>query len=500
MAMDILDSTTAAAFAAAASQQAQCEALIAAWAGGDVTAKIYNDATLRCTVTLDPFTIDTVASPRTVVCGATNAHTNFSTGSATKVVFVSSGTDIFEVNVGTGGISFFGAIKELCAPDLSAVVFTSDAGLPTSLLPAWHVAAVNEWAQISGTTARSALKDFAGVAVRDDSNGVVVYDMAPGGHSGNYTDNSVQIISLHSDTPSWSTVLAASNTAGTNLGTGGGGSGADIVMASDGHPVPRHSYQDIIWVPEIDRFMFGGEAAGQNGEGSTVDHFGYNPNTNDWDAQGTWPNRPNYRAQAKAYDPVSGKRWAFFSTGSPNQSYEYDPTQPTPTWTIKTWTGGTDYTGTRGAYEWDPVRSQIFHLSGGGWFTQAAGYQAQVLNPATLVRTDITFNASSAWTDFQANSGKFISSALVYDENQDCFYFYNGNTGSPVLTGQGAKVYKIIPNGTSTWDMEILTVTGVTPADESNNSGCMTKFFFVPRWNTLILIVSGQSIYYLPVA
>ena len=132
----------------------------------------------------------------------------------------------------------------------------------SDVYPSWMTAAVGEWAQISGTTARSALKDYSGVAVRDDETGVTVIDAAPGGHSGNVTNNSVRAIVLSGAAPAWSTLLAASDTTGTNLGTGGGGTGADEVMASDGHPTPRHLYTDIFWVPELGRVMIGGEAGG----------------------------------------------------------------------------------------------------------------------------------------------------------------------------------------------------------------------------------------------
>lgn len=380
----------------------------------------------------------------------------------------------------------------------------------SSALPVWMTAAVNEWAQISGTTAPSALKDYAGVAVRDDREGVVLYSAAPGGHSGNYTDNKVQAITLSSSSPAWSTILAASDTTGTNLGTGGGGTGGDAVMASDGHPTPRHTYTDINWIPEISRVLIGGEAGGQNSEVSTVDHFGFNPETNDWDAQGTWPDRPSHRAQAYARNPVNGKRYAFYGTGtSARQFYEFNPAAVPPTWTLRTATGGSDYRE-RGAYAWDQKRARIFHLCGGGWFTQggaSGAVQAQVIDPVALTRTDVSFNASSALTDFSNNCSFFVGSAMAYDEAGDCFYFYNGNTGDTdlvtpgpqVMTGEGAKVYKIVPNGTTTWDMEIVSVTGVTPADESNNSGAYNKFFFVPRWNCLFLVVGGQSIYYLRV-
>lgn len=137
--MNILDATTAAAVAAATSQQAQCEALIAAWAGGNVTARIFNASTLLDTLTIAPFTIDANATPREVVCGANVARTNTATGTPTRVVFRSGSTDVFEMTAGTSGaqINFAGAIKTLCAPKLAGgsalVAFTANSALPSSL-------------------------------------------------------------------------------------------------------------------------------------------------------------------------------------------------------------------------------------------------------------------------------------------------------------------------------------------------------------------------------
>lgn len=128
MALDILDATTAAAVYSAESQQAQCEALIAPWSGGNVTARILGSgATLLRTLTLGPFTIDTTTDPRAVVCGAVVADTAVATGTPVSVVFRYSSTDIFSIDagVGSGSVSFVGAIKVLCTPDLDAVRFTA---------------------------------------------------------------------------------------------------------------------------------------------------------------------------------------------------------------------------------------------------------------------------------------------------------------------------------------------------------------------------------------
>lgn len=126
MAMLILDSTTLAAVEAATSQQEQCEALITAWSGGNVTARLFNSAaTLLRTLTLEPFTIDSSTNPRKVVCGAVVADTHVSTGTPSKVVFRFGATDIFSMDAGvnSASISFPGTIKEFCSPDLDAVTF-----------------------------------------------------------------------------------------------------------------------------------------------------------------------------------------------------------------------------------------------------------------------------------------------------------------------------------------------------------------------------------------
>lgn len=123
----ILDAATNTNVRAAVSQQTHCEALIAPWSSGAVTARIYDGGTLLRTLTLAAFTIDTTANPRRVVCGAVTADTHAATGMPTKVVFRTGSTDIFQIDagVGSGSIAFAGTVKALCAPDLDAVAFTA---------------------------------------------------------------------------------------------------------------------------------------------------------------------------------------------------------------------------------------------------------------------------------------------------------------------------------------------------------------------------------------
>lgn len=126
MAMIILDATTLAAVEASVSQQEQCESLIAAWGGGNVTARILGagSALLR-TLTLSPFTIDSSVKPRKVICGTVTADTHVANGTPTKIIFRYSSTDIFSMDAGvsSASINFPGTIKEFCSPDLDAVTF-----------------------------------------------------------------------------------------------------------------------------------------------------------------------------------------------------------------------------------------------------------------------------------------------------------------------------------------------------------------------------------------
>lgn len=281
MAMDILDSTTASAFAAAASQQAQCEALIAAWAGGNVTAKIYSNTTLRETLTLNPFTIDTVASPREVVCGSVIARTHVSAGSITKVVFSSSGTDIFAVDAGagTGSIAFVGAIKELCAPNLNAVTFTSDPLLPTMLVPSWAEIDSGMWAEIPMGGTLDAVDPIDNAAINPNypsapewsltvnrqANVVAAWCGAAyddttdkmwlglgGGHS-DYAGNEVYKCDFLSDTPTWELVRNPSGAIGNLLTTNDGQEASGLY--SDGRPRATHGYNKWTYVPNVGAVM-----------------------------------------------------------------------------------------------------------------------------------------------------------------------------------------------------------------------------------------------------
>lgn len=339
--------------------------------------------------------------------------------------------------------------------------------------PAWLIAAVvGEWAQISGTSVPGALNDYCGLALRDEAGRVEALSLASGGHGGNLTNNAVYALRLEQDTPAWATLRAASDATGWDT------TGDTTAYFADGKPVPRHSYWRNWWVPERSRHMtFGAPFVGSNTH-TWFTRDAFNPSTNDWDAAGTYPDVPNGLFPC-CRDPATGKLYA--TQGSLRS---YDPTANTD--------ANVGFTGVTTAQRWgtmvDTARNRLFHLSCGDSFSAGGAVNCLRLSFGG-VGTAITFNASAAWTDFQANAANLWGHGCAYDKDLDRFYFYGG------LSGQRQKVYVIIPNGTDTWDMTIMSVTGVTPNGQAN--GIWTKFFYSSVLKCLVLMVPGSNVYFL---
>lgn len=137
--MLIRDAATNAAVAAATTQQDQCEALIAAWAGGNVKHRMYGAGSQHLrTQTLGPFTIDTNADPMEVRAGSVLADTaiapNTPGDSGIESVLDEFRTDDETVIFDTEGITH-GDIKTLCKPTPAGVAFTADPNLPVFSVP-----------------------------------------------------------------------------------------------------------------------------------------------------------------------------------------------------------------------------------------------------------------------------------------------------------------------------------------------------------------------------
>lgn len=134
MTLVVLDAATAAAVAATTDREANIAALVAPWAGGNVTARILAGSTLLATLTQGPW----VAGPTSATLGTRQARTFVATGTPTRVVFRAGSTDIFELSagVGSGDVSFAAGITNASLERIDGLVVNARSSLP-DLLPSW---------------------------------------------------------------------------------------------------------------------------------------------------------------------------------------------------------------------------------------------------------------------------------------------------------------------------------------------------------------------------
>ena len=339
--------------------------------------------------------------------------------------------------------------------------------------PAWlATGGVGQWTQIAGTTAPAELGDYCGMGLRETGGYVQLFSGASGGHGGNLTNNEVLTLDLTLDSPSWVTARSGSSATGWDTT---GASNLNAEYFSDGRPVPRHTYWDVNWSSTLNRYLVGGRFWGSGAYDSTQ-FDGFNPSTNDWDAAGTYGARASGAIFLGCRNPATDVLYSV-------QGYIFTPGSG---WSTYTQSG---VILNRGGYAYDTTRNFIYGLSSGDNFSAGSSTIVSAkLNPSTGVGTAITFNSSSAWTSFQANASSFLCSNIVYDPDLDKYYFYNGGTTEGTQT-----IYVVTPNSTTTWDMSVMSVSGVTPA--ASSSGVMTKFRYISKYKVGVLVVSGQSVY-----
>lgn len=155
--MDIIDSTTASAVAAATDQGEQVDAITAAFSG-NVTVKIMNNSTLLSTVVYEAWVKNSEVDPIELTLGTKVSRTHAANGTPNKVVFCDGATEIFSLTsgVGSGDISFAAAVQSGAAEDLSAIVVTALSTLPLPPAPAWTNITVGTWVAVPGTTGKAA--------------------------------------------------------------------------------------------------------------------------------------------------------------------------------------------------------------------------------------------------------------------------------------------------------------------------------------------------------
>jgi hypothetical protein len=330
--------------------------------------------------------------------------------------------------------------------------------------PAWASSApLNAWMEIPGTAGAGGtqIESFSGWVKLP--NGKIAIALA-GGHSDG-TKNSVAVIDMLANAPAWVEVSPESPT-----------HTYEVAYEADGKPACSHTYYTTMWIPATNRLMrFGAMSVPIRGGTyyPTVD--GFNFVTNKWDAAGTYANLPTGTSGA-GYNPVTGKVLTIFGT-----KY-YDPVTGV---TTNVATGNVQLP--RAPWVWDSRRGQMFGLCYGD--NQEAslflGICAAVVKDGVMSQISIAPSAAAA--QFAAEVP--ASNGMDYDPVNDCFLAYAG-----IRSGAAGRVYKIKPNNTLTWDMEIFSygIGGVLPIGTSS-SGLMSKFSYIPELKGFVMMARKAS-------
>jgi hypothetical protein len=335
-----------------------------------------------------------------------------------------------------------------------AVIRLGRAATVAVTVPAWAAsAALNTPLLIPNSAGMggAAVWAYSGFGIRQDTG--ELFSLLSGGH-GDSSDNRVTSFPLMDDAPVWAL---------RNAATPAGQIVQDSVTGynADGKPVSRHVYDSAHFIEQLNRFVFAGYSGGSGGASRTggfVDSF--DPAANVWDAAGTWPNVPDGNT-GHGYDPTRGHIWT-------NSGYRFDAIN-------KVWSKPISSLGNiaiRFPMIHDPVRDIMFCcMFGSNWAGSGTALNASKWNAnGTGTQVAVTFNASSAYTQFladQANfTGTLLGSGMTYDHANGCFWWYIG-TGGAV-----GHLYKITPNSGTAWDMELVPITLPT-TDTPGINGCI---------------------------
>lgn len=337
------------------------------------------------------------------------------------------------------------------APSVTPAVTTVKAVAPVT-------GATYEWVELPGTSgAGGAAVNAWGTYVLIDGTATLV-SAANGGH-GDSSDNRVTSIDLLQASPRWVQRIAPS--ASTDVR-------ANSDYYADGAPVSRHGYHHAHYIPQRGRVMlFGARGWYQSGgDGFAVDGVAVG-GTWAWDRAGTYPSTAGARGFGSVRDPLTGNVW---TTGG----WRWNQAS-------NAWTQVTSFpTSWRWPVAYDSARRLFFTLQfgdGQGYDLQR-GIVATKFDPMTGAQTSITFNASAALSQFQADQPAYAG--MDYDSANDRFLFYDG-------VGQKAgRVYAVTPNSGSTWDISILSVSGVTPA-ATVSAGINGRFRYVPALKGFVM-------------
>lgn len=355
----------------------------------------------------------------------------------------------YVVSVGVGAIPIYGGRNP-----------------PAPSFPAWVTAKpLNEWFEITNTAnAGSAAVDaYSGFSFKHSTGEIII--AAAGGHL-NSSDNRVVSLNIYDDVPgAW---------VQRHDPTPVGQVTANSPYNADGLPASRHLRYQCIYQPNLDRVMLiGSPSLYGGGVVSSVESNGFDLATNTWDAAGTWTSTASGGTYGAAVDDA-GNIWC---RGQQKWLWSTDTFAAMPI-------------SVRAPLAFDPVRRQLFglYLGDGQGFNPELGIIAKTISEDLATTQTITFNASAAWTEFQALAMAYC--AMTYDSIGDRFLYYYGYG-----TSQG-KIYVVTPNSGTAWDMSILaqgagTILPVTPP--TDNSGIQNRFQYIPALKGVLMLARKSA-------
>jgi hypothetical protein len=131
------------------------------------------------------------------------------------------------------------------------------------------------------------------------------------------------------------------------------------------------------------------------------------------------------------------------------------------------------------------ARNLIFSLQfgDGQGYDLNLGVVARRLDTTTGNSAVINFTPGPALTQFMNAQPNYAG--MDYDAQNDRFLFYHG--------GETGTVYVITPNTTTTWDLSVLTTTGMPAATPTSGSGINKRFRYLPTLGGFVLQPRGSA-------
>ncbi len=320
-----------------------------------------------------------------------------------------------------------------------------------------------QWADMGAASALSGAPLNAwGTLVPIDGTGTLV-SAANGGHTDS-SDNRVTSIDITQNAPAWTPRIAPSPSVTI-----------DAPYMPDGKPVSRHGYHHAHYIAQRGRVMlFAAEGINESGGwAGKVDGV----RVSDW----TWdcvtgaatypPLEPFGRGYGIARDPRTGNVWtaAGWLWDCAANAWSQPVTQQLSSSYV------------RNPFPFDTLRNQFFTMqwADGRGYSESIGFLAKVLHPTTGVLTTITFSAGSAAALAQLLADKPAYMGGDYDTVNDNYVFYPSQSFASGVVLLPNRLYRVTPNNTNVWDMDLMTVAGTPDTTPSGGAGINGRFRYI---------------------